>query len=474
MKILLISPCKAPDVKKPRFLMIPQLSLHLIAGLTPPHHEVKIVEEEFDTINLDEECDLVGISCMTANAPRAYELAVEFRKRGRKVILGGVHPTILPDEALRHADSVVIGEAEGVWEGLLDDMLAGRLKRRYHKPYPSLDRYIPIRSRMHTKKRAFGVIPVMTTRGCPYHCDFCCVSDLYGKKIRHIPVKNVVRDIVDSGGKFFLFLDDNIAGDPVYARELFTAITPLGIKWGGQAAISIVRKTSILEMARKSGCTALFFGIESVSNEQLQRMRKSAKVLEEIEQAIKTVESIGIFFHASMIFGFDSDTKDIFPETLSFLERNRISSATLNVLTPYPGTKVYRQLQKERRLLTNDWRCYDHKTAVFMPEHMTPFELQAGRLWVLQEFTTLSSIMRRLPYHMDHLLYHLAMNIGHRRIYTKDANQFPELATSLFPLQNLDSKVAGSLPISALRFADLIPKRASIVGSLQSNGGSSC
>lgn len=472
MKIVLISPCKTPNVKKPRLVMIPQLSLHLIAGLTPPCHEVKIVDEEVDTIDLEQECDLVGISCMTANAPRAYELSSEFRRRGRKVVLGGVHPTILPDEALRYADSVVIGEAEGVWEDLLDDMNAGRLKPKYHKPYPSLDRYIPIKSRMNVKKRAFGVIPVLTTRGCPYHCDFCCVSDLYGKRIRHIPVENVVRDIVDSGGRFFLFLDDNIAGDPAYAKKLFRAITPLGIRWGGQASISIVKNKSILEMARESGCAALFFGIESVSKAQLERMRKSVKLIEEIEQAIKVVEGTGIFFHASMIFGFDSDTKDIFSETLSFLERNKISSATLNILTPYPGTKIYRQFQNERRLLTDDWRFYDHKTAVFTPKNMTPFELQAGRLWVFQEFTRFSSMMRRLPYHMDHPLYHMAMNIGHRKICSSDLNEFPKLATRLFPLPGRDRAAASSFSVPTVRFADLLPKRASILGSLQFSGDS--
>lgn len=171
MKILLLSPCKNPGLKKPRFLMIPQLSLHLISGLTPPEHEVKIVEEEVETIDIDEECDLVGISCMTANAPWAYALSEEFRKRGKKVVLGGVHPTILPEEALRHADSVVVGEAEGVWEDVCRDAAAGTLKRRYHRPFPSLDRYVPMGSRRNTKKRAFGVVPVMTTRGCPYYAE---------------------------------------------------------------------------------------------------------------------------------------------------------------------------------------------------------------------------------------------------------------------------------------------------------------
>jgi len=458
MKILLLSPCKNPGLKKPRFLMIPQLSLHLIAGLTPPEHEVKIVEEEVETIDIDEECDLVGISCMTANAPRAYALSEDFRRRGKKVVLGGVHPTILPEEALRHADSVVIGEAEGAWEDVCRDAAAGTLKRRYHRPFPSLDRYVPMGSRRNTKKRAFGVVPVMTTRGCPYNCEFCCVSDLYGKRIRHVPVKNVVRDICDSGGKFFLFLDDNIAGEPAYAKELFEAITPLGIKWGGQAALSIVKNIDILKLARKSGCEALFFGVESVSKAQLERMRKSSKKLDEIEQSIRTVEDLGIFFHASMIFGFDSDTTEIFPETLAFLERNSISSATLNVLTPYPGTKIYRQLKEEQRLLTDDWRFFDHKTVVYTPRNMTPLELQAGRLWVLKEFTRFSSIMRRLPHHFDHPLYHLAMNIGHRRIGSMDLDGFPDVADSLFPLAAADRRSNGGVFIPPVRFADLIPK----------------
>jgi radical SAM superfamily enzyme YgiQ (UPF0313 family) len=458
MKILLISPCIDIDIKRPRFLMIPQLALHMIAGLTPPEHEVKIIEEEIDDINLDEECDLVGISCMTANAPRAYKLADEFKKRGKKVVIGGVHPTIMPDEALQYADSVVIGEVEGVWEKLLDDFRGGKLKRRYHEPCPNLDRYIPLRLRKATKKRAFDVIPVMTTRGCPFHCEFCCVHNIYGSKIRHVPVENVVRDISDSGGRFFLFLDDNIAGDPVYARKLFSAITPLGIRWGGQASISIVKSRGLLEMAKESGCAALFFGIESVSQTQLKGMRKAMKDIEKLEQAIKTVRSSGIFFHASMIFGFDSDTMDTFPETLAFLERNKISSATLNVLTPYPGTKIYQKLSREGRLITRDWKFYNHKTVVFTPKNMSPFELQAGRLWTLQEFTRVSSIVKRLPFNLDHPLYHLAMNIGHRKIYENDYTRFPELASRLFPLTDISKLRRKVFSFSTIRIADLLPK----------------
>jgi radical SAM superfamily enzyme YgiQ (UPF0313 family) len=458
MRVLLVSPCKDPDSRKPKYLMIPQLALHLIAALTPPDYEVKIVEEEIQDINLEEECDLVGLSCMTSNAPRAYYLAQQFKKRGKTVVMGGIHPSILSDEALRYADSVVIGEAEGVWRQLLEDFRNGRLQKKYHKPYPSLEKYLHIKNLKEVKKRLFNVIPVMTTRGCPFNCDFCSVHALFGPKVRHIPVDNVVRYMIDSGGKFFLFLDDNIIGDSPYAKDLFTKITPLGIKWVGQASISIVKNPELLRMAASSGCNALFFGIETISTPQMMKLRKSFKSIESIKEAIKKVESFGIYFHASMIFGFDDDTKDIFPETLDFLEKNRISSASLNVLTPYPGTKIYTQYKREGRLIIDNWKHYDHKTVVFIPKNMTPFELQAGRLWVFKEFTKLSSIIRRFPFHLDHPLYHLAMNIGHRRAFKSEYNEFPMLASHLFPSDESIRAYKDYFSLSTLRFADFIPK----------------
>jgi radical SAM superfamily enzyme YgiQ (UPF0313 family) len=368
---------------------------------------------------------------MTANAPRAYHLAQEFKKRGKKVVLGGVHPTLLPDEALRYADSVVVGEAEGVWEQVLEDFRKGALQRTYHHPKPSLDRYIPLKFRKHTKKRLFNVIPVMTTRGCPYSCEFCCVSDIFGKEIRHSPISNVVRDIEDSRGKIFIFLDDNIIGKPSYAKELFKAITAYKIKWVGQASISFVHDAELMKLAAESGCAALFFGLESVAEAQLKTMRKSIKEIKGIEDAIKRVKDLGIHFHASMVFGFDGDTKETFPETLSFLERNKVGTASFNVLTPYPGTRIYEQLKREGRLLTTDWKYYDHSTVVFKPKNMTPYELQAGEIWVKKEFTKISSILRRLSGNLSHPLLHLALNFGSRKNVKADTKKLPELALEI-------------------------------------------
>jgi radical SAM superfamily enzyme YgiQ (UPF0313 family) len=457
--ILLISPVRNPNVKKPKGIMMPQLALNLLEGLTPPHHRVTLIEEEIESIDLDMECDLVGLSFMTSNAPRAYFLADEFRKRGKQVVMGGVHPSILPDEALRHADSVVIGEAEGVWEQLLEDFQNGKPQKKYHKSFPSLDKYVHIRHRRDTRKRLFGAVPVMTTRGCPYNCDFCCVHDVFGRKVRHVPVDNVVQDIQDSGGKTFLFLDDNIIGDPKYAKELFHAIKPLNIRWGGQASISFVKETETMRLAAESGCKGLFFGLESVSKSQLQALRKSPKDIEHVEEAIKKVKDFGIHFHASMIFGFDSDTTDVFPETLDFLNRNRVRSASLNVLTPYPGTKIYQRLRDEERLITDNWRYYDHNTVVFKPRQMSPLELYAGRLWAVQEFTKLTATAKRFVTDYSHPFLHLAINTGTRKSIGNEMKNFPGVATQLYR-SDLDAlQDVKGFPLSSVRIADLFPQR---------------
>ena len=459
MHILLISPVRNPNIKKPKGIMMPQLALNLLEGITPPHHQVTLIEEEIESIDLDMECDLVGLSFMTSNAPRAYYLADEFRKRGKKVVMGGVHPSILPDEALTHADSVVIGEAEGVWEQVLEDFQNGKQQRKYHKPFPSLDKYVHIKHRRGTKKRLFGAVPVMTTRGCPYNCEFCCVHDVFGRKIRHVPIENVVRDIQDSEGKTFLFLDDNIIGDPKYAKELFRIIKPMNIRWAGQASISFVKETEMMHLAAESGCVGLFFGLESVSKSQLQAMRKSPKDLEHVEDAIKRVKDFGIHFHASMIFGFDNDTKDVFPETLDFLNRNKVSSASLNVLTPYPGTKTYQDLKAEGRLITNNWRYYDHNTVVFKPRHMTSLELYAGRIWAVQEFTKLTATAKRLFTDFSNSLIHTAINVGTKKSIHNEIKAFPGVASQLYRSDLETIQDVKGFPLSSTRIIDLFPRK---------------
>ena len=415
MKILLISPVRDIHAYTNKGILIPQLALFILEGLTPKKHEVKIIEEEYKPVDFVESCDVVGISCMTSNAYRGYKIAQEFKKRGKKVIMGGVHPSILPDEALQYCDSVVIGEAEGVWEKILEDVENNCLKQKYEEASPDLTRYIPKNFSLVKKKQLFNLIPVQTTRGCPYNCEFCCVSDIYGKKIKHVPVENVVRDIQDAKNKNFIFLDDNIIGDRKYATELFKAIKPLKIRWIGQASISFAKEYDLMKLAKESGCVGLFIGLESVVESQYEKLKK-LKNLKETEAALKKIRKMGIIIMASVIFGFEDDDHEIFDKTVKFLKKNLISIASINILTPYPGTKVYENFKKEGRLITERWDYYDHHTVVFKPLKLTPLELQLGKINAKLKFFRWSSIIQRTRGNWFSLIIYIASNLGYRKL----------------------------------------------------------
>ena len=414
MKILLVSPIRDEHQFTNRAILIPQLALFILQGLTPKKHEVKIVEEEYMQLDLNEECDVVGISCMTSNAYRGYRIADAFREKGKIVVMGGVHPSILPDEALAHANAVVIGEAEGVWEKILEDIESNNLQRIYHEPNPDLDRYIPKDFSTLPKKRFYNLIPIQTTRGCPYNCDFCCVSDIFGKKIKEIPVKNIVKDIEASGSRNYIFLDDNIIAKQKYAKELFKALIPLKIRWVGQSSISFARDIELMELAKKSGCKGLFIGLESVVDTTNQKYKK-LKSLEDTKESIKKILKMGIIIQASVIFGFDEDTHEIFGQTIKFLRKNRISLASINALTPYPGTRLYKALKEEGRLLHEKWEYYDHHTVVFQPKNMTPLELQIGKIKAKTAFSSIPSIVERIIGNLRTPVIYLAVNLGYRK-----------------------------------------------------------
>ncbi len=383
-------------------------------------------------MDLNEECDVVGISCMTSNAYRGYRIADAFREKGKTVVMGGVHPSLLPDEALAHAHAVVIGEAEGVWEKILEDIESNNLQRIYHETNPDLDRYIPKDFSMLPKKRFYNLIPIQTTRGCPYNCDFCCVSDIFGKKIKHIPVKNVVKDIEASGSRNYIFLDDNIIGDPKYARELFKALIPLKIRWVGQSSISFARDIEIMELANKSGCKGLFIGLESVVDTNIQKYKK-LKSLEDTKQSIKKILKMGIIIQASVIFGLDEDTHETFGQTVRFLIKNRISIAAINVLTPYPGTQVYKEFKERGRLLHEKWEYYDHHTVVFQPKNMTPLELQIGKIQARTDFNSIPSIVKRFIGNLRMPGIYWAANLGYRKQVLTESIRLRQFESQMQP-----------------------------------------
>jgi len=432
MKILLVSPIRDQHQFTNKGILIPQLALFILQGLTPKQHEVKIVEEEYMKLDLNEECDVVGISCMTSNAYRGYRIADAFREKGKKVVMGGVHPSILPDEALAHANAVVIGEAEGVWEKILEDIESNTLQRIYHNPNPDLYRYIPKDFSTLSKKRIYNLIPLQTSRGCPYNCDFCCVSDIFGKKIKQIPVKNIVKDIEAAGFRNYIFLDDNIIGNQKYARELFKALIPLKIRWIGQSSISFARDIEMMELAKKSGCKGLFIGLESVVDTNIQKYKK-LKSLEDTKQSITKILKMGIILHASVILGFDEDTHETFGQTLKFLIKNRLSIAAINVLTPYPGTRVYKEFKEGGRLLHEKWEYYDHHTVVFQPKNMTPLELQIGKIKARTAFNSIPSILKRFIGNLRMPGIYLATNLGYRKYALTEIKRLRQFESQMHP-----------------------------------------
>ncbi|MFZ0280156.1 MAG: radical SAM protein [Bacteroidales bacterium] len=432
MRILLVSPVIGGGVRREKGMMWPSLALYILEGLTPAEHSVKVVEEEFERIPFEEEFDLIGISCMTANAPRAYMVADAFREKGTLVVLGGIHPTILPDEALNHADSVVVGEAEGVWEKVLADARAGHLKVKYNDPDPDLSIYVPKKFSKIIKRKPFNVLPVITTRGCPFDCDFCSVSSIFGKKIRHVPVENVVRDIVLSGSKKVIFYDDNIIGQPEYAKKLFKAIMPLNIRWVGQSTITLIKDRELMHLAAESGCMGLLIGLETISEPQMKSMKKCIKDPEELKLAIRDIMKMGILVHATMIFGFDTDTIKTFEDTVRFLIECRISTVSFCILTPLPGTRTYEKMVRENRLITTDWKYYNNRTVVFNPGNMSPYELQIGNWRAKQEFYRFSSIIKRLPGNTRHFGFHLLSNLTYIKHVKSEKKRIDRLRGVLF------------------------------------------
>lgn len=416
MKILLIDPCKEANYrdKKRGVTRFPQVSLLYIAALTPEEHEVTILEEEVQPLDFDTPCDLVGITCMTATAPRAYAIADEFRRRGRRVVLGGVHPTVLPEEAGRHADAVVAGEAEPVWAGLLEDARKGALRPLYRSsPDWELDAY-PLPRREGRSGAVLSLTPVVTSRGCPYACEFCCVRNVFGRRVRHVSVSRVLEDIERAGARQVMFLDDNIVGNPAYAEELFDALKGRGIRWVGQASISFLDRERLLDKAAASGCKGLFFGLETVSEDHRERLKKGPKTLRDTAEAVRRITRAGILFHASIVFGFDDDGPDIFDRTLEFLGRSDIASATFNLLTPYPGTALFDRYKAEGRLLTEDWKDYDHCTPTFVPKRMGVEELVEGRRRVRMAFSSWRGIASRFPGNWRTPVLFLLANLGQR------------------------------------------------------------
>ena len=396
----------------------PLLSTSLLAGLTPSRHEIRIIDESLSEIDFDQEVDLVAITAMTPLAPRGYGIADQFRKRGRKVVIGGIHASWLPEEAKGHSDSVVIGEADEIWAEILEDVEKGVLKPFYRQEERTDLHRLPIPRRdLFPQKGYLFHNLIQTTRGCPYDCEFCSVTALHGRSYRMRPIPEVEKEIqsLDRSKAYIFFVDDNLVGSLSHARELLTMLSHHRLRWVSQGPIHIAEDGELVSLMARAGCHGLFIGFESLRQENLSLMGKRINRVETYEKGIQKLHDAGIGVYGSFVFGYDYDDPSVFDEFLGFAERNRIDGAFLPILTPFPGTRIYQRLKQEGRILTEDWSKYDMATVVFQPKRMTVEELQQGFWKVNRSFYSVPSILKRIfnPLHLQRsLIIFGPMNLG--------------------------------------------------------------
>jgi radical SAM superfamily enzyme YgiQ (UPF0313 family) len=419
-KLLLIT-ASSPEIQKvrrARVLDFQQITMPYLAAFVPPGWQVTHIDEAVSPVDTGADADLVAITFHTPSAAHAYALADGFRARGIPVALGGPHVTLLPGEAQAHADAVFVGEAETTWPQFLHDFERGEYAPRYAADDPPDLANAPAARRELYHRSDLTAGRLFATRGCAFACEFCTLAVMYRSRVRRRAVQAVAAEYASFHGKVIIFWDDNLAADRAYARDLFRAIAPHHKWWSSQASLQAGQDDEFLELAARSGCKQLFIGLESISQASMDEARKGFNRVDEYARVIANIHSHGIAVQAGIVFGFDHDTESIFEETVDFLESAGVQNATFNILTPYPGTPLFRRLEAEGRILTRDWSRYNgREDVVFIPKNMSPETLLEGYRAVNRCFYSAGSIYRRLSHSPVGLWWTLPVNLAYTLAY---------------------------------------------------------
>lgn len=371
----------------------------ILAARTPENVDLTLVDERLAPIPCDEPTNLVAITVETYNARHSYQIAARYRQHGVPVVMGGYHPTFLPDEALQFADAVVVGDAEGVWENVVRDAREGALQRIYRACEPQPLDGLKFDRRIFRGKRHAPIPLVQYGRGCRYACEFCSIRAFYGSNLRQRPVREVVAEIEALDRRHVFLVDDNIFVDVPKAEELFRALIPLNIRWSCQISIDVASNDGLMRLLEKSGCATAVVGFESLDARNLQQMRKQWNLRHlDFDTAVRKFRDHGIMIYGSFVFGYDHDTVDSFDRCLEFALRSKFYLANFNPLTPMPGAALYNRLQSEGRLIYDRWWLapdYRYGQATFHPRGMTADELTEGCFRARREFNRCSSILSR-------------------------------------------------------------------------------
>lgn len=417
---LLLNPfyAKDPYASFGKHVLTPSLSLATLAAVTPPEWKVRLWDENL--LQGPPPCDpfpeVVGITVHLTFSRRAYELAEWYRRRGARVVLGGLHVQSCPEEAAAHADALAIGDGVQTWPAILRDVEAGRLQRVYRGDFTRPYRDDPLPRRDLLPRDSFlTTTSLIATRGCRNRCGFCYLStDDLRMPYRCRDVEQIVEEF-RAGGPYGVFIDNNLSASPEYLRRLCQALRPLEKIWSAAVTLDITDDPTLVREMALAGCTGIFVGFESLEDANLAEAGKRTPRVSDYARRVRIFHDHGIQVNASFVLGFDHDRKDVFARTIQWLEDNRLECSTFHILTPYPGTPLFRRLEAEGRLLHKNWGLYDTSHAVFRPQHMSPEELEAGYAWCYQRLFSHASIWRRRPVDFRAVLPYLAMCYLYKR-----------------------------------------------------------
>jgi radical SAM superfamily enzyme YgiQ (UPF0313 family) len=404
MRVLLIAPTALDSQGKPikqGRLHLPGLTLPMLAAVTPSKVDLRMVFETVEDIPFNESWDLVGLTGMGSGIVRAWQIADQFRAQGVKVVIGGIAASLChPGWSLSHADALVIGEAEELWPQVIEDLEGGRLQPIYRMSRrPPIESLPPPRYDLLAKSKIGFWRPVQATRGCPFTCNFCSVTSFFEGTYRKRPVDQVVRDVRVAkkyGTRYIAFIDDNIGVDFDYCARLWETLIPEKIIWMSQCSLHITERPDMMELAHRSGCRVLSFGIESINQNSLKTIDKDWNRPERYQEAIKALRNNGIEVSAEMVIGLDGDDPSIFQRTFDFIIKNKIPVPRVHIITPVPGTPLYEALSRQGRILPTHFSDYTGGKVVFRPIHFQPEDLEKGYWKLYEKLFSWPAILRRV------------------------------------------------------------------------------
>lgn len=398
----------------------PALGLLTIAASTPAHYEIGFIDENMQAIDFDCDADIIALSLMTPLALQSYSIADRFKEKGKTVILGGIHASIFPDEALQHADAVVIGEGESSWPELLSDFENGTLKAKYRQSGFSDLKDLPFARRDLLQHGSYITrSTIQLTRGCPYNCEYCSVTAFSGRKFRFRPMEQFIKEYRSLQDRFVFIVDDNIMSNRKVALELFEQLRGSKKWWGSQVPITVADDEEVLKAMAECGCKTLFIGFESLEQDNLQQMGKQFVKASKHMDRIKRIQDYGIGIQGSFIVGCDHDTAATFDNLYEFIMRSKLNAFLISVLTPFPGTLLADRLEKEGRVLTKNWSLYDMGTVVFQPKNFSPEELQSRYDELNRSLYSIRSILKRTVKPNTNMIIFVPQNFGFRKAWRK-------------------------------------------------------